>query len=122
MWDRRAEFLYNFDGDSIRMILDQGFYDTKEVEIRLLGVFAPELREPGGEECKQFVKSWFSQNYINKRWSYIVTTARMKNTDAEQRTFTRYVGTVTSLDGNRSLNQELIEFIQENGYGGGIGS
>lgn len=121
MWDRRAEYLENHDGDTVRMNLDQGFGDTKLVDVRLMGVFAPELREPGGPECRAFVEAWF-QSRLAGRWSFVVTTARMKVADREQKTLDRYVGTITSLDGTDNLNLEVMAFIVSKGYSGGIGS
>ncbi len=41
MWDKRAEYLDNSDGDSVKMVLDQGFGDTKLVDIRLFGRLCP---------------------------------------------------------------------------------
>lgn len=123
MWDRRAEYLENHDGDTVRMVLDQGFDDTKTVAVRLLGVFAPELKQQGGPECRAFVEAWFqSRLSTSTRWGFVVTTARMKVADREQTTLSRYVGTVTSLDGTDNLNLDVMAFIVSNGYGGGIGS
>lgn len=122
MWDKRAEYLDNNDGDSVKMVLDQGFGDTKLVEIRLLGVYAPELSQPGGPECQEFVSSWFNKNNPTQtRWGYIVTTIRMKRTDKEQTTFNRYVAVVTNMANTSNLNAEVAEFIHTNGYGGGTG-
>lgn len=123
MWDKRAEYIRNHDGDNATMMLDQGHGDTKLLEVRLMGVFAPELREPGGKECQEFIEEWMHRNDVaGTRWKYIVITARMKTVDKEQMTFTRYVGTITSLSGASNLNAELIEFIRIKGYSGGIGS
>ena len=52
MWDRRARVLSVKDGDTLRVQLDQGFGDTKTLDLRLLGAFAPEHDEPGGPETK----------------------------------------------------------------------
>lgn len=123
MWDKRAEYLDNHDGDTVQMVLDQGFGDTKLVDIRLLGVYAPELSEPGGKECKEFVAEWFAKNQaVGARWSFVVTTVRMKRTDKEQSTLSRYVAVITNLTTTSNLNAEISEFIHENGYGGGTGS
>lgn len=122
MWDKRAEYLGNHDGDTVKVVLDQGFGDTKLVDIRLLGVYAPELSQPGGKECKEFVAEWFAKNNPSQsRWGVIVTTSRMKSTDREQTTLSRYVGVITSMDGSSNLNAEVVEFIHANGYGSGTG-
>ncbi len=122
MWDKRAEYLDNNDGDSVKMVLDQGFGDTKLIDVRLLGVYAPELSQPGGKECKDFVSEWFEKNSIDGiRWEFIVTTVRMKRTDREQTSLSRYVAVVTNLTSTSNLNAEISQFIQDNGYGGGTG-
>lgn len=122
MWDRRARFVSNHDGDTVTMILDQGFKDEKEIDVRLFGVFAPELSQPGGKECKGFVENWFLSNEIDGQdWNFIVTTIRMKRADAEQMTFDRYVAVITTIDGSDNLNIAIQSFINENGYSGGVG-
>jgi endonuclease YncB( thermonuclease family) len=60
MWDRRATLYDVHDGDTVTVVLDQGFGDTKRIKVRLLGVYAPELNETGGTDCRNFVKEWFN--------------------------------------------------------------
>lgn len=123
MWDRRAEYLENHDGDTVKMTLDQGDDDTKTRSFRLLGVFAPELSQVGGPECRDFVRSWFTQRLRpGVRRNFVVITARMKVADHEQTTLGRIVATVTSLDGTDNLNLDVMQFIVSRGYGGGVGS
>lgn len=123
MWDKRARYIKNHDGDTVTVLLDQGYRDTKELEVRLLGVYAPELRQPGGKECREFVNNWFTVSDPNfVRWPFVVTTARMKVADREQKTLDRYVATITTIDGSKNLNAEVAEFIHKNKYGGGSGS
>jgi endonuclease YncB( thermonuclease family) len=122
MWDRRAQYLENHDGDTVKMALDQGFGDTKLVDVRLMGVFAPELHDVGGPECRAFVQAWFEYRLRETRWGFVVITARMKVADREQKTLDRYVGTVTSLDGTDNLNLEVMQFIVSKGYSGGTGA
>jgi endonuclease YncB( thermonuclease family) len=123
MWDRRAALVRAHDGDTIIVVLDQGFGDTKEISLRLLGVYAPELSQAGGKECLSFVSEWLHTNTSpSVRWPFVVTTARMKVADREQKTLDRFVGTVTTLDGSRNLNLELSAYIESKGYVGGIGA
>lgn len=110
MWDRRASLVRVKDGDTFVAVLDQGFRDTKEIDVRLYGVWAPEMGEPGGPETKAFVEQWFTSLPAGK-WPFIVTTMRMKVADREQTTLERYVANVTSLDGSRSLNLEVNAFV-----------
>ena len=51
-----AHVLRVIDGDSLRIEL-RGI----EVQLRLLGVDAPEWNQPGGPEAKAFVEGWLAQ-------------------------------------------------------------
>lgn len=121
MWDRRARLVRVKDGDTFVALLDQGFRDTKEVDVRLYGVYCPERGEPGFEECKAFTQAWFDLEAVNagSTWPFVVTTHRMKTIDREQTTLERYVGTVTSLDASRNLNLDLMAFVLAQSFGPG---
>lgn len=104
MWDKRAEFLSNVDGNSVKMVLDQGFGDTKLVFLRLLGIYAPALDAKGGPECQKFVSDWFESNTPNfGRWGFVVTTAQIDSNN--------FVAVITNLDNSKNLNAELAEYI-----------
>lgn len=125
MHDRRAQVIDDHDGDTATMILDQDFGDTKLMDVRFAGVYAPELKDVGGSDTQLFVADWFKKAATGapySRWPYIVTTLRMKRTDREQKTLDRYVGTITNWDGTRNLNHDVNEFIHAQGFGGGTGS
>lgn len=118
MWDRRARLDRVKDGDTFVAVLDQGFGDSKQIDVRLLGVYAPERGQLGFEDCTAFTRRWLDgeASSTGARWPFVVTTARMPVADREQSTLGRYVATVTSLDGSRNLNIALAAFIAENGY------
>lgn len=122
MWDKRSRLVTVHDGDTVTMTLDQGFGATQTIKVRLLGVWAPELKDPGGKETKAFVDEWFNKFAGNtlSTWPWLVVTAR--TADHEAQTFDRYVCTVSTLDGTQSLNTAVMDFIQRNGYGGGTGA
>lgn len=123
MWDRRAKVLKINDGDTLVALLDQGFGDTKEITVRLLGVWAPELNQTGGPETKEFVVNWLDgKTLAGTTWSFIITTARMKTVDREQKTFDRYVATLTTMDNSYNLNVDVMDFVMRNNYAGGSGS
>lgn len=120
MWDRRAAVLEVTDGDTVLVDIDQGFGDTKEFSLRLLGVWAPEKKEPGGAETRAFIEKWVADRIGAKRWPFVITTIRVRDDSHEVRTFARYVGTLDY--GNESLNVAIMAFVAANGYGGGTGS
>jgi endonuclease YncB( thermonuclease family) len=123
MWDKRAALVRVKDGDTLVALLDQGFRDTKEVDVRLYGVFCPERGQDGYSECKQFTQAWIEheEQMAGTKWPFVVTTMRMKTVDREQTTLERYVATVTSLDGTRNLNLEVEAFRESKGYPPGAG-
>lgn len=123
MWDKRASILDVHDGDSMTAMLDQGFGDTKTLKLRLLAVFAPELKKDrGGYETHAFAQQWLADRNNGSEWPFIVITARTSRSDVEQSTLGRYVGTVTTLDGTQNLNAAISEFVTVNGYPHGTGS
>ena len=122
MWDKRALISSVHDGDTVIVSLDQGFGDLKEnMRIRLLGVFAPELSQVGGQECKNFVDSWINQYTTSRRFSFVVTTLRGPRSDKEITTLERYVATIETIDHSHNLNTEVQAFVVKSGYAGGIG-
>ncbi len=122
MWDNRAKYVANHDGDNATMILDYGRGLHHQIEVRLANVWAPETKDIGGSEVQRFVENWFKTYSYRVTWPFVVWSDRMKVADKEQMTFNRYVGTVMTADGKRSLNSEVMEFILRHGYTGGIGS
>lgn len=121
MWDRRASLVRVKDGDTIVARLDQGFRDDKEIDVRLLGVYCPEKHEPGYAECRDFTEAWLKSEKTRSgaEWPFVVTTTRMKIADKEATSLERYLATITSLDGSRSLNAAVETFRIAKGYGPG---
>jgi endonuclease YncB( thermonuclease family) len=122
MWDKRARILSNHDGDTLTAVLDQAFWDTKQITVRLFGVWAPELKEVGGPETRDFVTAWISQYSTAASWPFLVTTMRTPRSDLEVQTLGRYVALVETVDHGHNLNLEVQAFVTERGYGGGTGS
>lgn len=121
MWDYRATVLKVKDGDTLRILLDRGFDETKSIDLRLLDTWAPEKREPGGPETRSFVTDWLNEHDPDgDDWPYVVTVERVKADTHELSTLGRYVGTLTTPEG-ASLNEAVNAFVAEQGYGHGIG-
>jgi endonuclease YncB( thermonuclease family) len=122
MHDRPAKYESNHDGDTVTMILDQDFFDTKTINIRLANVWAPEEDEDGGPAVQHFVEHWFKVRARGKgKWPFVVYTDQTR-TGTEVKSFDRFVATVMTADGKHSLNTEVMKFIVDQGYSGGIGS
>jgi hypothetical protein len=123
----RARLLEVHDGDTVRLGLDRGLDGTETPEwIRLggpgkgspLNVYAPELAEPGGTDCRAFVQSWLSP-YRFDAWPFVVETWKTSG-DLSKITLGRYLGHVTDSAGV-SLNDAVSAFVRERGYGPGAG-
>ena len=122
MWDRRAKVTSVHDGDTVIAVLDQGFRNQQEITVRLWNTYAPELKEPGGLETRDFIVQWVKKYGYATEWPFIVTTVRLKNDTKEVTTLERYVCVVTDVTGSHNLNADVQAFILDRGYGGGIGS
>jgi endonuclease YncB( thermonuclease family) len=114
MWDYRAQLITVTDGDTVTLLIDQGFSGRQEESIRLAGVSAPELRDPGGPEAQSFTTAWMG-NLALLRWPLYVMTQPNRNPEPdERRSFTRYIGTVYDYaDRNRCLNADLAAFLTQ---------
>lgn len=105
MWDKRAEYLSTTDDGKVKMVLDQGFGDTKLVTIELLGVYTS-LADKIGEEVKKFIEDWFDKNTPPKgRWGFVVTTSRVDDN--------RYLAVVAPLSNETTLNAAVADLIYD---------
>ncbi|SRR6266540_1880198 len=117
MWEYRASVLSVVDGDTLRTLWDQGRHTYGQEDVRLLDVWAPELREPGGPETKEFVSSWCAEaaraNFpLTLRWPILIHTEINSLVEPEEkRTFTRYVADVWFIDKSRHLNADVRTFL-----------
>ncbi|QMP84494.1 nuclease-like protein [Streptomyces phage Endor1] len=109
------------DGDTLKVQLDQGFGDTKTIDLRLYETWAPEKKELGGAETRAFVEGWLNEaDPDGDEWPLVVTTIRVKANTHEVSTLGRYVGLVEDIEG-RCLNDDINDFVAQKGYGTGIG-
>lgn len=123
MHDRPARYVKNTDGDSVTMLLDQDYYDFKQVNIRLANVWAPDGDQEGVLETKWFVQDWFMTHLVHAvtPWNFIVYSAVTRK-GTMVKTFDRYVADITTMDGKHHLNSDVMKFLLEHGYEGGIGA
>lgn len=111
------------DGDTIWLEIDRGFRDHSIRDLRLYGVFAPELSQPGGTDVRDFVTGWLrAEGDGGNHWPFQVDSVRVRDNSHEATTLERYLAIVWSADHTRCLNDDVTAYIKAAGYGGGTGS
>ncbi len=86
------------DGDTIVVNIDLGLgVSLNDQRIRLLDVYAPELRDPFGYECKEYLESLLENNVLQ-----IAIQKRGK--------YGRWLGTVYV--GNNDINAEISRWVK----------
>lgn len=126
MWDNRSKYLINYDGDTVTYLSDMGRKIYNEANHRLLGVWAPEIGQPGSMETKEFVRAWHMDRMNGHKWPFLVTTTLVHATDPYEsevkKTIDRLISIVTCIETNEVLNFAVQKFVTDSGYGGGIGA
>jgi hypothetical protein len=111
MWQYRAALINVLDGDTIRCLVDLGASVRIQLDLRLDGVSAPELSQPGGQEARGFVVEWMA-GLRPVRWPLLVHTSPNTNPEPEERrSFVRYIASVWDIGATRYLNGELAAFL-----------
>lgn len=107
-----ARVLEFHDADTAKLDVDLGFSTHAHVWLRLKGVRAPELSEPGGAEATGEARLWLDQHapggYVSVNTFWMPTQAQEIN---EERSFIRYLGVVFAADG-----ADLNSYLQAKGY------
>lgn len=98
------------DGDTLAIMHNPGFGHYPCEWIRLLGVKAPEMWEPGGKEMAAFVARECPPGTFCR-----VTTELTPESREQKTTLMRYVGTV-ELAGGRILNDMVNAEMERLGY------
>jgi hypothetical protein len=112
-WGFRCQLLRPHDGDSFWVLADLGFNCRAQVELRLDGVHAPELAQPGGHETTEFVNGWLTANTRPRArvWPLWISVVQTATTEPGMRqSFTRYVATVWPFD-RREPGQSLNDLV-----------
>jgi endonuclease YncB( thermonuclease family) len=96
LWQYRARLVRVIDGDTLVALVDTGFYGRQEVHLRLAGVNAPELHQPGGREAEQALAGALISNLSPPRpeWYLRVVTLQRERVVSEVTSFERYVAHV----------------------------
>jgi len=114
----KAKVIEVKDGDTIRILIDQGFGNFREETLRLYGINTPESRcsdereKKLGIEAKLFVKSELE----GKR---IIIESHKADKDLEQDKYGRYLAIVYFEYMDESFNDSLIKLGYARPYFGG---
>lgn len=107
-WTFPAKFRRVIDGDTIEMVIDLGFYIEHRIRVRVLDLYAPEVRgeeRPQGLAAKALAEQWFAESDQDSEWPFFVTTAK-------GRSFNRWVGSIERAD----TEEDFCEFMTQGGF------
>jgi hypothetical protein len=115
LWEYRARLVAMHDADTGAFLLDVGLGIRAEVDLRLVGVRAPELSQDGGQESLAYANEWMSHLSSDCKWPLLVRTERTTSREPdERRSFTRYLADVHDITpGGRHLNADVNAFLAE---------
>ena len=88
MYEYNAEYIKNYDGDTITFMVDLGFDCFRKIRVRLMGVDTPEMRG-GTTESKEAAKK--AQKFVETELS--LASMIVIKTDKDK-SFDRYVAEV----------------------------
>lgn len=106
MFDYQARVVRWIDGDTVVVNVDQGFGNWTIQHIRLIGLYCDEMDEPGGPAAKARAEQICppdSMVFCDTRKSPVPIPIQ------NGRTFTRYLGTVSPLGSDESVQYTLIK-------------
>lgn len=107
MYDYQAAVEKVTDGDTVRFLFDHGMFIRSSHAIRLSGVNAPELNEPGGTDARAWVSAWLVHHGLHGSmpWPFRVATEK------DKQTFNRYIGVIRCATCTESLNDAANAYL-----------
>jgi endonuclease YncB( thermonuclease family) len=115
------------DGDTLWLEVDDGRRRKSLLDIRLRGVYAPELKDPGGLEVHRFVVAWLESHAFTK-WPFALETFQTR-TGNDVKTLGRYLGVLYAGDPDSvramslpvaNFNNHIARYVLEHGWGPGV--
>jgi endonuclease YncB( thermonuclease family) len=109
MYDYRARVVRWKDGDTVVLHVDQGYGNWTEQPHRVVGLFAPEKRNPGGPEAlaaAQELAPVDSMVYIDTRKPSVLD---LWHWTQQGRTFERWLAVIYIGDGRENFADKMIE-------------
>jgi endonuclease YncB( thermonuclease family) len=116
MYQYKATFVNNHDGDSTKLKLDLGFSLSLEKSVRLLGIDAPEINTGNHKDKAQLAKTWLTDKLTGK--NLIVTTCKRHN-DGGLDKYGRILGEIFVVGEETSVNAQIIAAGHAVAYDGG---
>lgn len=97
------------DGDTVDVLVDQGFDDSTVVRLRLKGINSPELKgetREAGEASRDYLKTLIAK-HTNGTQELLVRSYKMKKTDRQKKDkYGRYLAVLFSAGVN--LNETMV--------------
>lgn len=90
------EIIEALDGDTVRLRCDHGHGHSYSFDLRLRGIKAPEIEEPGGIESRDALLNWihsFPQDDLK-----VTTYRRITGKETWVKSFDRWVGDLEAID------------------------
>ena len=109
----RGTVLDVHDGDTVTARIELGFNVSIVAQLRLKDVYAPELREEHGQDCRFKLLELLPTNS-----NVFITTFETKKGTAIK-TFDRYVAVVSL--GREPINSQMIKWLEQKKLTGGAG-
>jgi len=95
------------DGDTVTLNIDLGMYvQMRQQKIRLLGVNAPELNEPFGEEARNYLRGIVYGMRVR------VSTRKSQDSDDRKEKYGRWLG-VLYTQGGRNINDLMNRWLEK---------
>ena len=109
---RKAKVLSVYDGDTMTLLVDCGYYTLRKITVRLLGVDTPEIRTKNKEEKERGIitRDWVRSMTLNEE----VMVKSIKNGKGK---FGRFLCEIYV--GNICINKELVKRGMATSYWGG---
>jgi len=94
LWHYRARMPEIVDGDSTRLLTDNGYYIRAEPNIRIADLFAPEAWQPGGRDATERLRRALHDYTSARRWPLRVISRQRETVVSEVKSFDRYVSDI----------------------------
>jgi micrococcal nuclease len=102
-YEYRTQLKHVVDGDTLDLDIDVGFDIHAMTRIRLLGINTPEVvgaTKAQGLAASEFARQWLD----NRKGEVLIRSYKAK----QKEKYGRWLAEIWSLDGDQSLNQELL--------------